>query len=103
MDTGDDWKAHKDGFEEVKDLLRGEHGIPYQEPDQDPKTKYEQFGPFETRHETEATCPHCGWKDRDSWELSDEGEITCYSCGKDFYYTSEVERYFSTYRQKGAV
>ena len=101
MDSGEDWKAHRDGFEEVKEELKKKHGIPYSEPNPDPRTKYEQFhSSTETMRENEATCPYCGWKDRDSWELSEEGEIQCGSCEKDFYFTSEVERYFTTYKQK---
>lgn len=101
MDTGEDWKAHLNGFEEVKEILEEENGIPYKKPHPDPKTKYEQFtSSFETMRENEATCPYCGWKDMDSWELGDEGEIQCSSCERYFYYTSEVERYFSTYKQK---
>lgn len=85
MDNGEDCKAHRDGL--------------YVE--FNPRTKYEQFtSSFETMREHEATCPYCGWKERDSWELDDEGELACGSCGREFYYSSEVERYFSTYKQK---
>jgi uncharacterized protein (DUF2225 family) len=41
--------------------------------------------------ESEITCPYCGWKDRDSWELTDSGEVICENCEKEFYVEREVD------------
>ena len=32
-------------------------------------------------HEDEATCPYCGHKDHDSWELDDEDNTVECDCG----------------------
>jgi DNA-directed RNA polymerase subunit RPC12/RpoP len=42
-----------------------------------------------------ATCPWCGHKDRDSWELED-GEYECGECGKSYEVYREVEVTYST-------
>jgi len=39
----------------------------------------------------EITCPYCGWKDRDSWELTESGEVFCSSCDKEFHVEREVD------------
>lgn len=39
----------------------------------------------------EITCPYCGWKDRDSWELTDSGEVICSKCEKEFHVEREVD------------
>ena len=33
----------------------------------------------------EITCPYCGWEDKDSWEITESGEVFCGECGKEFY------------------
>jgi sarcosine oxidase delta subunit len=41
--------------------------------------------------EKEITCPHCGWKDRDSWEFEKSGEKECGNCERTFYVEREVD------------
>ena len=42
-----------------------------------------------------ATCPWCGHKDHDSWELED-GEYECGECGKPFEVYRDVNVHYST-------
>lgn len=45
----------------------------------------------------EVVCPYCGYKDRDSWELSDnDGETYCGRCDKEFAYTRNISISYCT-------
>jgi hypothetical protein len=52
-------------------------------------------------HQDLLTCPYCGYKDEDSWELPEEvsgdgyGHI-CDHCGKQFQFTSDTSRTFNS-------
>ncbi|WP_228275542.1 hypothetical protein [Gracilibacillus oryzae] len=35
---------------------------------------------------SEFTCPYCGYKDQDAFELSDNGTTECSSCGSNLEY-----------------
>jgi len=52
----------------------------------------------ETEYERELTCPHCGYVDRDSWELPDDecGEHDCPHCGVPYLWTRHVSISWST-------
>ena len=41
-------------------------------------------------NEHEVTCPYCGHKLHDSWELPDEGEEECEQCGKKYYFSRDI-------------
>lgn len=43
-----------------------------------------------------ATCPWCGYEDKDSFELEDDGEYECNSCGKPFVVCRNVDVHYST-------
>lgn len=46
-------------------------------------------------------CPHCGWKDHDSWEYkADSGEIECGNCEKPFTYERHVTVEYCTSKIK---
>lgn len=51
--------------------------------------------------ESEITCPHCGYKDKDSWERTgDDGEmkeIDCDSCDKPFTVETHVSVSYTSY------
>ena len=42
-----------------------------------------------------AKCPYCGYEDRDSWGLGDDGESECGECGKEYTYTRYIEESFT--------
>jgi len=42
------------------------------------------------------TCPYCGNEQSDSWEFSENGEITCDVCENDFEYEKIVTVQWST-------
>lgn len=40
----------------------------------------------------EITCPYCSYEHSDSWEYeSEDDEIECQACGKDFTYSKDIE------------
>ena len=41
--------------------------------------------------EDEITCPYCGYKEADSWEMQDSGNTFCGSCEKEFFVEIETE------------
>lgn len=49
----------------------------------------------DTSYTHEAICPYCGYKHRDSWEMS-EGERNCPDCEKVFDLVRNVEVTYST-------
>lgn len=42
-----------------------------------------------------ATCPWCGYKELNSWELEDD-EYDCNSCGKPFEVSRDIDVHYST-------
>ncbi|WP_161805274.1 TFIIB-type zinc ribbon-containing protein [Sporosarcina globispora] len=44
----------------------------------------------EIEYSSKFKCPFCGSVNHDAWELSDEGETYCGSCGSDLEYESVV-------------
>lgn len=63
---------------------------------------------IDSSHRDEATCPYCGWHDRDSWELfrsSTDGdgattETECGRCEQTFIVTLNVTRTYSTEKKQ---
>lgn len=54
---------------------------------------------FET-HEHEFTCPYCGYIDFDAFELSDEGETKCGTCGAVLVYERQITTSYSVTGKK---
>lgn len=53
---------------------------------------------FETE---EIVCPYCGHIQSDSWEYADEDDcVECDECEKEFGYTSETQRLFTSYTKE---
>lgn len=53
--------------------------------------------PIETDYQDEIVCPHCGYRHRDSWEVnSDDTNLECEDCGKEFLMTRVTEVYYTT-------
>ncbi len=53
-----------------------------------------------TDYEQEITCPHCGDKNENSWEYTDEADtVECEECGNKFTYQRHVEITFSTVKE----
>jgi hypothetical protein len=51
----------------------------------------------DTEYTSEITCPNCGDKNGDSWEVSDNsGEMECGNCDVKFAYEREIEVTYST-------
>jgi DNA-directed RNA polymerase subunit RPC12/RpoP len=51
----------------------------------------------DTDFEDEITCPYCGDKNGDSWEVSeDSGEDTCGNCGNEFHFERDITVTYST-------
>jgi hypothetical protein len=58
----------------------------------------------EINHEytQEIVCPHCGYADRDSWEVEpNDDEMNCGRCDKEFYYERHIDVTYSTQKIKG--
>lgn len=43
-------------------------------------------------------CPYCGYKDENSWEVSESGIITCAECNKKFFMERDVHVYYSSFK-----
>lgn len=41
-------------------------------------------------NESEVTCPYCGHKLHDSWELPDDDEEECDECGKKYRFSRDI-------------
>jgi hypothetical protein len=58
-----------------------------------------------TEYTTHAICPHCGYEDKDSWEIGDGGEgdfeVDCGHCDKPFLCSRQVSVYYSTKKVEG--
>lgn len=52
----------------------------------------------EGNSEEDAICPYCGEFQSDSWEYSDETEIQCCKCDKNFGMTKEYSVNYKTYK-----
>jgi len=54
----------------------------------------------EASHQDLITCPHCGYKDRNTWEWDmsdgDQCDIKCGSCEKSFSVLCSVSRTFTS-------
>ena len=54
----------------------------------------------------EPGCPYCGHKERDAWEINFgpdlEGvtEVSCNSCGEDYFCSRKVSIYYTTQKLK---
>jgi DNA-directed RNA polymerase subunit RPC12/RpoP len=46
---------------------------------------------LDTLREDKITCPYCGWKDSDSWEMTESGEVECGKCENEFYVEREID------------
>jgi hypothetical protein len=46
--------------------------------------------PEEIEYSSDFECPFCGSIDQDAWELDDEGETHCGSCGSELEYEKVV-------------
>jgi hypothetical protein len=52
-------------------------------------------------------CPHCGYKDRDSWEIDfglgmdGDAEVQCHFCGEDFIASRIVTVKYCTKKKEG--
>ncbi|CKG63242.1 Uncharacterised protein [Streptococcus pneumoniae] len=56
-----------------------------------------QSTPEDVEYESHLTCPYCGGKNYDAFELSeDNGTINCGKCGSEIEYSREVEVTYST-------
>ena len=62
--------------------------------------------PTETERTDYITCPYCGYKDRDSWEvdfgpgLDGDTTVSCDACGKEFFASRIVDVCYTTKRLK---
>ena len=55
---------------------------------------------MENMYNAFAICPHCGYVDKDSFEIlgpnDEDGDVDCNSCGKTFYVLRHVDISYST-------
>jgi DNA-directed RNA polymerase subunit RPC12/RpoP len=51
---------------------------------------------FDTDYTNLITCPYCGYVDIDSWEIPEEGEWDCDSCGKRIWISIHTSISYST-------
>ena len=51
---------------------------------------------IESSYTDELVCLYCGHTQRDSWEYSESGPATCGECEKEFMYTMECTRTFTS-------
>ena len=56
---------------------------------------------FDTDREAEITCPYCGYKETDSWELTGEQEeisdVFCGSCEKEYKMMTMIDISYTTW------
>lgn len=53
----------------------------------------------ETTETTDATCPYCGHRNRESYQLSrDEGETECGICLRNYWYSRRTRVTYTTRR-----
>ena len=51
----------------------------------------------DTKYTSNIICPHCGYEDQDSWEMTkDSGEVNCSRCDKEFFVERDVTVTYST-------
>jgi len=51
---------------------------------------------LDTSYTEFVTCPWCGYEEQDSFELEDDGEYDCNSCGEPFVVCRIVNINYST-------
>ena len=62
---------------------------------------------YETERTENIVCPHCGYEDRDSWEVDfgpgfdGDTTVVCGSCEKEFYASRMVDVCYTTRKLKG--
>lgn len=44
-----------------------------------------------THYTDEVVCPYCHYEFSDSWEFSDNGDIVCDECNKEFFMYRHIE------------
>lgn len=55
---------------------------------------------IDTDHTDNLVCPHCGYVDKDSWEMPDSSEDTkCPECGKPFGYNRECTITYTSWKK----
>lgn len=61
--------------------------------------KHEEETEIDSEYTTNITCPHCGYENEDSWEMTvDDDDIDCEVCYKHFNYIKEVSVTYSTFK-----
>jgi DNA-directed RNA polymerase subunit RPC12/RpoP len=56
---------------------------------------------IDTSYLRDMTCPYCGWKVGDAWELeSDDGDYECGDCGETFFYERNIEITYCTRKKE---
>jgi len=62
---------------------------------------------IDTDYTEYVVCPHCGYKDRDSWEIDfglgmdGDAEVQCHFCGEDFIASRIVTVKYCTKKKEG--
>ena len=51
---------------------------------------------WDTHYTDLVACPYCGFIDKDSWEIDEEGEWYCNSCGKRMFVSIHTSVKYST-------
>ena len=58
------------------------------------------------KYTKDVKCPHCKYEHSDSWELiggqDEEIEHDCDNCGKKFFYVTDYDITFCSYKKKEA-
>ena len=103
--SGDKWnKTHCDKCKEKVELGEGiytdggfyHEDLCYEQIRQKHIDDYE-WEESKTSYEIEMVCPHCGYAERSSCELTDDdGENTCGQCDSEYEYTRNVSITYST-------
>lgn len=61
---------------------------------------------IETRYTRDATCPYCGYENRDSWELHlDSGheiEVDCGKCEKTYLVSCDIDITYCSHKKEPA-
>ena len=81
-------------------VIDGKHYIPVQVLHSNEIMGVREFVPLsgcEKKYEMYLTCPYCGYKDVDAFELLDDNGLEeCARCGAEFEYEREIEITYST-------
>lgn len=54
---------------------------------------------IETDYQNYITCPHCGWKDKNSWQKPNKGIMDCKECNRSFKYTRDEVYVYTTKKE----